>query len=190
MKTRLLILTSILALSASIAGCSDDGDSSNGGSGATGGTGASGGSGGTGAGGSGGGTTLPKDACVDLQTEYEASYDVGGEMKTIGDIAGDCGRGMCLGDLGTDNFGPCVQTCIDTATNNAIAANDCSRCVVITVEVAATSCVSKCISDKNECGPNGDLSCCTACLCENNAYDQLVSCTGIPSTTCDAYAAQ
>ncbi|MCA9641170.1 MAG: hypothetical protein KC492_10770, partial [Myxococcales bacterium] len=172
-----------------IAGCSDDGGSDSSGNGGTAGTG--GGSSGSGGGGTGGGGgSLPMDACVDLQTEYEASYDVGGEMKTIGDIAGDCGRGMCLGDLGTDNFGPCVQTCIDTATNNAIAANDCSRCVVITVEVAATSCVSKCISDKNECGPNGDLSCCTACLCENNAYDQLVSCTGIPSTTCDAYAAQ
>ncbi|MCA9630237.1 MAG: hypothetical protein KC766_21350, partial [Myxococcales bacterium] len=99
MKTRLLILTSILALSASTVACSSDDDgggsggTGNAGSGGTGNGGTGGGSGGSGAtGGSGGGTTLPMDACVDLQTEYEAEYD----GKTIADIATDCGRNSCI----------------------------------------------------------------------------------------------
>ncbi len=79
----------------------------------------------------------------------------------------ECARNTCIAQLGTPGFAPCVERC---AQDRWGVSADCSSCMAGLVECAATTCISKCLSDKD--------GSCDRCLCEQGCMQSARSCAG------------
>ncbi|MCA9632299.1 MAG: hypothetical protein KC766_31820 [Myxococcales bacterium] len=83
------------------------------------------------------------------------------------DVYQQCARQVCIGDLSTAAFQPCVQRCAQDTLGVSAA---CSDCMSELVECAVTTCISRCINDEN--------GSCNDCLCAEGCAQRARACAG------------
>lgn len=163
------IISTLVLVTLSLAGCGDDDD---GGDGNTGGTGATNATGGTSQGEAGedstpvGGAPTGNVGCdpaeaTTCQNEMDCPVVVDGTARMT---AGVCGQG-CLGE---------EESCaIDCITNEIDISPDCATCYAQTVQCSVENCLEECLADT-------ESDECKLCQVQSGCREAFNTCSGLP----------
>jgi hypothetical protein len=99
--------------------------------------------------------TNAADYTAVMRTDYGSTMD-----QSASDLAGACGRSMCLAMIGTPGFAGCVADCVSTMSGFAIS-SACATCYGASVACSADHCLTVCLSGGSACDAcrYGDNAC-------------------------------